>query len=108
MAKSIWDQLADQMSGGAMTPEAEAAARQARAYAEQMQREKLMSSVGGQGQLSPAEYSTLANAMYRPEGAYQSPNNTMTNVSPYVGGLSAQNTQAPIDINTLLRYLGYR
>ena len=106
MAKSIWDQLADQMSGGAMTPEAEAAARQARAYAEQMQREKLMASVGGQ--LTPTEYSALANAMYRPEGAYQSPNNTMTNVPTYIGGLSAQNTQAPIDINTLLRYLGYK
>jgi hypothetical protein len=34
--------------------------------------------------------------------------NTMTNVSPMGGGLSVQNTQAPMDINTLLRYLGYK
>jgi hypothetical protein len=34
--------------------------------------------------------------------------NTMTNVAPTGGGLSVQNTQAPMDINTLLRYLGYK
>jgi hypothetical protein len=34
--------------------------------------------------------------------------NTMQNIPANVGGMSARNTQPPMDINTLLRALGYR
>ena len=34
--------------------------------------------------------------------------NTMQNILANVGGMSARNTQPPMDINTLLRALGYR
>jgi len=33
---------------------------------------------------------------------------TMQNIPANVGGMSARNTQPPMDINTLLRALGYR
>jgi hypothetical protein len=45
--------------------------------------------------------------LYRPEtGSYISPRNTMQNIDPRVGGMSAGNTQRPIDLNSLLRMLG--
>jgi hypothetical protein len=34
--------------------------------------------------------------------------NTMQNIPANLGGMSARNTQPPMDINTLLRALGYR
>jgi len=34
--------------------------------------------------------------------------NTMQNIPANVGGMSARNAQPPMDINTLLRALGYR
>ena len=48
---------------------------------------------------------SLPYSLYRPYGAYQSPQNTMQNVLPELGGMSARNTQ-PMDMNTLLRLLG--
>jgi signal recognition particle GTPase len=34
--------------------------------------------------------------------------NTMQNIPANVGGMSARNAQPPMDINTLLRMIGYR
>lgn len=48
---------------------------------------------------------SLPYSLYRPTGAYQSPQNTMQNVLPELGGMSARNTQ-PMDMNALLRLLG--
>ena len=45
-------------------------------------------------------------SLYRPSGAYASPQNTMQNVLPELGGMSARNTQPPMDMNMLLRLLG--
>lgn len=48
---------------------------------------------------------SLPYSLYRPTGAYQSPQNTMQNVLPELGGMSARNT-TPMDMNMLLRMLG--
>ena len=48
----------------------------------------------------------LPYSLYRPSGAYASPQNTMQNVLPELGGMSARNTQPPMDMNMLLRLLG--
>jgi len=49
---------------------------------------------------------SLPYSLYRPSGAYQSPQNTMQNIVPELGGMSARNTQPPMDMNMLLRLLG--
>lgn len=110
MARSFLDNLVLQATGGNPTPEAEAAAARAKAYMEQLQREQMMASLGAQ-MANPATQvanpTTGVNPMsYRPEGAYQSPNNTMTNVPVTMGGMNVQNP--PMDLNALLRILGYR
>ena len=44
--------------------------------------------------------------LYRPEaGAYVSPRNTMQNIDPRIGGMSAGNTQSPMDLNAIIRML---
>jgi hypothetical protein len=49
----------------------------------------------------------MDQGLYRPNtGSYISPRNTMQNIDPRVGGMSAGNTQSPIDLNALLRMLG--
>lgn len=48
----------------------------------------------------------LPYSLYRPYGAYASPQNTMQNIDPTLGGMTARNTQPPMDINMLLRMLG--
>ena len=70
------------------------------------------SSGAGLGRLSELETlrmeslkNSLPYSLYRPAGAYQSPQNTMQNVLPELGGMSARNTQ-PMDMNALLRLLG--
>jgi hypothetical protein len=49
---------------------------------------------------------SLPYSLYRPSGAYASPQNTMQNVLPELGGMSARNTQPTMDMNMLLRLLG--
>ena len=68
---------------------------------------------GGMGNLTNQEAlrmeslkNSLPYSLYRPAGAYQSPQNTMQNVLPELGGMSARNTQPPMDMNMLLRLLG--
>jgi hypothetical protein len=109
MAKSFLDNLVLQATGGNPTPEAEAAAARAKAYMEQLQREQMMASLGAQMANPAAGAVSGINPMsYRPEGAYQSPNNTMTNIPQNIGGMNVQNTTPPMDLNSLLRILGYR
>ena len=82
----------------------------------------------GYGQLSEAEAARINQLLMQmkmdefsrqnafasnPQAAqyYQQTNplgNTMTNVAPQGGGLSVQNTTPPMDLNSLLRILGYR
>jgi hypothetical protein len=68
------------------------------------------SNTGQMPDLEALRLQSLKNAfpysLYRPSGAYQSPQNTMQNIVPELGGISARNTQPPMDMNMLLRLLG--
>ena len=55
MAKTILEQLQEQLRNVTLTPEQIAAKNTANDYMAQLERERLMSSVGGTGQLSDAE-----------------------------------------------------
>lgn len=64
-------------------------------------------------QMKMDEFSRQNAYMSNPQAVpyYQQTNplgNTMTNVAPQGGGLSVQNTTPPMDLNSLLRILGYR
>jgi hypothetical protein len=98
---------------GQMTPalsqltEAEMAAlkfEQMKAQMDEMSRMRQMAQAYGMGPMTQNEDNTMVNAMRQmnPMG------NTMQNIPANVGGMSARNTQRPMDINTLLRALGYR
>jgi hypothetical protein len=56
------------------------------------------------GNISEREGNTIVNAMRQmnPMG------NTMQNIPANVGGMNVSNAQPPMDINTLLRMIGYR
>ena len=87
--------------------EAEMAAlkfQQMKAQMDEMSRMRQMSEAYGMGQMSQNEGNTMVNAMRQmnPQG------NTMQNIPVNVGGMSASNARPPMDINTLLRALGYR
>ena len=49
---------------------------------------------------------SLPYSLYRPVGAYQAPQNTMQNILPELGGISASNAKPTMDLNALLRMLG--
>ncbi len=87
--------------------EAEMAAlkfQQMKAQMDEMSRMRQMSEAYGMGQMSQNEGNTMVNAMRQmnPQG------NTMQNIPPQAGGIAAGNARPPMDINTLLRALGYR
>jgi hypothetical protein len=87
--------------------EAEMAAlkfQQMKAQMDEMSRMRQMAQAYGMGQMTQNEGNTMVNAMRQmnPMG------NTMQNIPANVGGMSARNAQPPMDINTLLKYLGYR
>ena len=125
MAKTILEQLQEQLRNVTLTPEQVAAKNTANDYMAQLERERLMSSVGGTGQLSDAEAARINQLMMQrqmdefsrqnaymsnPQAVpyYQQTNplgNTMTNIPPQAGGMSVQQ---PMDLSSLLRMLGYR
>ena len=87
--------------------EAEMAAlkfQQMKAQMDEMSRMRQMTEAYGMGPMTQNEGNAMVNAMRQmnPKG------NTMQNIPANVGGMSARNTQPPMDINTLLRALGYR
>lgn len=88
------NKLVNTMTGGNPTAQDLYNAEQTRAYMAQMARDQAM------------QQALQQNFPQRPEGAWQSPQNTMTNITPEWGGLSAGNTQRPVNLNTLLRLLG--
>ena len=86
--------------------EAEAAAlqfQQMKAQMDEMSRIRQMSEAYGMGSMSNGEGNTMVNAMRQmnPEG------NTMQYIPPSVGGMSARNAQPSMNLNTLLKMLGY-
>ena len=86
--------------------EAEAAAlkfQQMKAEMDEMSRIRQMSEAYGMGSMSNGEGNTMVNAMRQmnPEG------NTMQYIPPSVGGMSARNAQPSMNLNTLLKMLGY-
>ena len=94
-------------SGMGNLTEAEMAAlkfQQMKAQMDQMSRMRQMAQAYGMGPMTQNEGNAMVNAMRQmnPMG------NTMQNIPANVGGMSARNTQPPMDINTLLRALGYR
>jgi hypothetical protein len=71
---------------------------------DEMSRVRQMTDAYGMGNISEREGNTIVNAMRQmnPMG------NTMQNIPANVGGMNVRNAQPPMDINTLLRVLGYR
>jgi|Laugrespbdmm15dd_1035085.scaffolds.fasta_scaffold108633_1 hypothetical protein len=122
MAKTILEQLQDQLRNVTLTPEQIAAKGTATDYMAQMERERLMNSIGGTGQLTEAEAARIKQLMMQrqmdefsrqnaytsnPQAVpyYQQTNplgNTMTNVPVQGGGMSVQQ---PMDLNSLIRML---
>jgi len=97
---------------GQMTPalgqltEAEMAAlkfQQMKAQMDELSRIRQMTNAYGMGQMSQNEGNTIVNAMRQmnPMG------NTMQNIPVNVGGMSASNARPPMDLNSLLKMLGY-
>ena len=76
---------------------------QMKAQIDEMSRMRQMSELYGMGQVSDNEGNTMLNAIQRmnPQA------NTMQNIPPSVGGLSARNAQPNMNLNTLLKMLGY-
>ena len=68
------------------------------------------SNMGQMQDLEALRMQSLKNALpyslSRPSGAYQSPQNTMQQIDPMIGGMTARNAQPPMDLNMLLRLLG--
>jgi hypothetical protein len=71
---------------------------------DELSRVRQMTDAYGMGQMTQNEGNAMVNAMRQmsPTG------NTMQNIPASVGGMSARNTQPPMDLNTLLRMIGYR
>jgi hypothetical protein len=68
------------------------------------------SNIGQMTELEALKLQSLKNALpyslSRPSGAWQAPQNTMQNIDPMIGGMTARNAQPPMDLNMLLRLLG--
>jgi hypothetical protein len=68
------------------------------------------SNIGQMQDLEALRMQSLKNALpyslSRPSGAWQAPQNTMQNIDPMIGGMTARNAQPPMDLNMLLRLLG--
>ena len=68
------------------------------------------SNIGQMTDLEALRLQSLKNALpyslSRPSGAYQAPQNTMQQIDPMIGGMTARNAQPPMDLNMLLRLLG--
>jgi hypothetical protein len=68
------------------------------------------SNIGQMTELEALRLQSLKNALpyslSRPSGAWQAPQNTMQNIDPMIGGMTARNAQPPMDLNMLLRLLG--
>ena len=80
--------------------EAEMAAlkfQQMKAQMDEMSRMRQMGDVYTQG--TPSDVDFLRG--YNPQA------NTMQNIPPYAGGMSASNARPPMDLNSLLKMLGY-
>ena len=93
-------------SGMGQLSEAEAARLsqlQMQQQMDELSRVRQMTDAYGMGQMTQNEGNTMVNAMRQmnPQG------NTMQNIPSSVGGMSAQNAQPSININTLLKMLGY-
>ena len=75
-----------------------------------MQRKAAMGGMGNPTDQEALKMESLKNALpyslFRPSGAWQSPQNTMQNINPSIGGMSAGNTQPTINLNAILRMLG--
>jgi len=71
---------------------------------DEMSRVRQMTDAYGMGNISEREGNTIVNAMRQmnPMG------NTMQNIPANVGGMNVSNAQPPMDLNALLRVLGYR
>jgi hypothetical protein len=87
--------------------EAEMAAlkfQQMKAQMDEMSRMRQMTDAYGMGQMTQNEGNTMVNALRQmnPQA------NTMQNIPANVGGMSASNARPPMDLNALLRMLGYR
>jgi len=93
-------------SGMGQLSEAEAARLkqlQMQQQMDEMSRIRQMSEAYGMGQMSDREGNTMVNALRQmnPQA------NTMQNIPPSAGGMSARNAQPTMNINTLLKMLGY-
>lgn len=68
------------------------------------------SNIGQMTELEALKLQSLKNALpyslSRPSGAWQAPQNTMQQIDPMIGGMTARNAQPPMDLNMLLRLLG--
>lgn len=71
---------------------------------DEMSRVRQMTDAYGMGQMTQKEGNAMVNAMRQmnPMG------NTMQNIPANVGGMNVSNAQPPMDLNALLRVLGYR
>ena len=106
MSEGEMQTLRRSLSGTGPMTEAEAAAlqfQQMKAQMDEMSRIRQMSEAYGMGSMSNGEGNTMVNAMRQmnPEG------NTMQYIPPSVGGMSARNAQPSMNLNTLLKMLGY-
>jgi hypothetical protein len=93
-------------SGMGQLSEAEAARLkqlQMQQQMDEMSRIRQMSEAYGMGQMSDREGNTMVNALRQmnPQA------NTMQNIPPSAGGMSARNAPPSMNINTLLKMLGY-
>ena len=70
---------------------------------DEMSRIRQMSEAYGMGQMTQNEGNAMVNALRQmnPTG------NTMQNIPPSAGGMSARNAPPTMNINTLLKMLGY-
>jgi len=94
------------VSGMGQLSEAEAARLkqlQMQQQMDEMSRIRQMSEAYGMGQMSDREGNTMVNALRQmnPQA------NTMQNIPPSAGGMYARNAPPTMNINTLLKMLGY-
>lgn len=106
MSEGEMQTLRRNLSGAGQMTEAETAAlqfQQMKAQMDEMSRIRQMSEAYGMGSMGNGEGNTIVNAMRQmnPQG------NTMQYIPPSVGGMSAQNAQPSMNLNTLLKMLGY-
>ena len=106
MSEGEMETIRRSLSGMGPMTEAEMAAikfQQMKAQMDEMSRIRQMNEAYGMGQMTQNEGNTMVNAMRQmnPTG------NTMQNIPPSAGGMSARNAQPSMNINTLLKMLGY-